>query len=210
MLDKYSPGDHIKAWRPIHRHHGIYVGSGRVIHYLEKGVGVKETDFYTFSDNQLTELVHHDNPRYSPSEVIERAYSRLKEDNYSLIFNNCEHFCNWCIDGESKSDQVKTAGRIAAETVLVPCAVAAEIIVELSNSIKEHLIERPHRDLTTVTESINSAAEVNNELSNNILLGQQIFSEILKVENRLDNQIHNKFNNIDNIGHKTLEIINKI
>lgn len=43
---------------------------------------------------------------YSPEETVLRAKSRLGEDSYSLIFNNCEHFAIWCKTGISESHQV--------------------------------------------------------------------------------------------------------
>ena len=48
---------------------------------------------------------------YSPEETIRRAYSRLGEDEYSLLFNNCEHFAVWCKTGVSLSYQVNNAAR---------------------------------------------------------------------------------------------------
>lgn len=44
---------------------------------------------------------------YSPAETIERAKSRLGENKYSLITNNCEHFAIWCKTGISESHQVE-------------------------------------------------------------------------------------------------------
>ncbi|ANI59976.1 NC domain containing protein [Pseudomonas sp. GR 6-02] len=31
----------------------------------------------------------------------------MGENQYRLLTNNCEHFCNWCLYGESRSDQVR-------------------------------------------------------------------------------------------------------
>jgi hypothetical protein len=39
-------------------------------------------------------------------EVVRRARLRLGENRYHLLTNNCEHFCEWCIRGESRSLQV--------------------------------------------------------------------------------------------------------
>jgi hypothetical protein len=44
--------------------------------------------------------------RFAGVEAVRRAYSRLGEDRYRLISNNCEHFCMWCVYGESRSDQI--------------------------------------------------------------------------------------------------------
>lgn len=43
---------------------------------------------------------------YSPEETIARAKSRLGEDQYNLVMNNCEHFAIWCKTGISESHQV--------------------------------------------------------------------------------------------------------
>ncbi len=43
---------------------------------------------------------------YSPKETVKRAISRLGEDEYSLAFNNCEHFAIWCKTGIKESHQV--------------------------------------------------------------------------------------------------------
>jgi hypothetical protein len=39
--------------------------------------------------------------------AVQRALSRVGEDRYRVITNNCEHFCTWCVDGESRSSQVE-------------------------------------------------------------------------------------------------------
>lgn len=44
---------------------------------------------------------------YSPQETVERALSRVGEDKYNLLLNNCEHFAIWCKTGVSESYQVK-------------------------------------------------------------------------------------------------------
>jgi len=40
-------------------------------------------------------------------EVICRARSRVGEDCYRLLTNNCEHFCEWCLSGTARSFQVE-------------------------------------------------------------------------------------------------------
>jgi len=44
---------------------------------------------------------------FSPSEVQDRAYSRLGEQRYNLLTSNCEHFAFWCATGLSHSTQVE-------------------------------------------------------------------------------------------------------
>lgn len=111
----YELGDHLEARRAcgVYWHHGIYVGGGQVIHWVKKdrskteGV-VKQTSFQVFADGQpVRRSSDHPARTYDPLESIRRAESWLGRDDYKLISNNCEHFVNWCIDGEKKSDQVR-------------------------------------------------------------------------------------------------------
>ena len=44
---------------------------------------------------------------YSARETIQRARSRIGEDRYHLLFNNCEHFAIWSKTNISESYQVK-------------------------------------------------------------------------------------------------------
>ncbi|MGG1947245.1 lecithin retinol acyltransferase family protein [Trinickia sp. NRRL B-1857] len=39
--------------------------------------------------------------------VVARAQSRLGEDRYRILTNNCEHFCTWCVQGFARSEQVR-------------------------------------------------------------------------------------------------------
>ncbi|MDR2142589.1 MAG: lecithin retinol acyltransferase family protein [Deltaproteobacteria bacterium] len=110
----YSPGDHIKANRVAYDHHGIYLGEGEVIHYTgeifdSSNARVQIDKINTFSDNSSVERVFHEPDKmYIPEAIVIRACYRLCEKEYSVFFNNCEHFCNWCVEGVSKSDQLNT------------------------------------------------------------------------------------------------------
>lgn len=104
-------GDHIVSDRLGYSHHGIYVGNGQVIHYagfargLSKGK-IEITDLEDFCQNQGCYVKTHILPVYDRDEVFERALSRINEDSYNLVFNNCEHFVTWCIYGIRSSSQV--------------------------------------------------------------------------------------------------------
>jgi hypothetical protein len=47
--------------------------------------------------------------QFSKEEVATRALSRLGERNYGLLFNNCEHFVEWCETGVPRSTQSEVA-----------------------------------------------------------------------------------------------------
>jgi hypothetical protein len=103
-------GIHLKSSRKIYSHHGIYIGNGKVIHYsgLAEGLSFGRIEITTldeFSGTTGYEIVKHENMKYSSNEIVNRAKSRLGEDAYHLITNNCEHFVNWCIEGNHDSEQ---------------------------------------------------------------------------------------------------------
>lgn len=52
---------------------------------------------------------------FSDKETVERAMSRLGEDKYNLVTNNCEHFAIWCKTGLSESMLVKQVTYTVAE-----------------------------------------------------------------------------------------------
>lgn len=95
-----AKGDHIKVNLFWCYHHGIDCGDGQVIHYigtegqLKRGAVIAKTSMeeYSFGKPVLT-VEHHD--RFDPEEIVQRAHSRLGENAYNLISNNCEHFSNW-------------------------------------------------------------------------------------------------------------------
>jgi hypothetical protein len=56
---------------------------------------------------------------YSGEETVNRARSRIGENSYNLVFNNCEHFAVWCKTGISESKQVEEVlGRLAVIPVM--------------------------------------------------------------------------------------------
>ena len=105
-------GAHLTTSRRGYSHHGVYVGRGRVVHYSGlPGVWqcgpVEEVSLSQFAIGHTVRIVQHDKSPYSPEEIIRRARSRLGENEYRLLTNNCEHFCNWCLNGISHSAQVQ-------------------------------------------------------------------------------------------------------
>lgn len=118
----------------LYDHYGVYVGDGEVIHYAAQQEDFngtvhqtsmeeflkEDTSFFVLhfgKDCQMT-LNHlltsalfqrvspEDVKLYSPEETIERAKSRLGEDSYGILSNNCEHFALWCKTGVSESHQI--------------------------------------------------------------------------------------------------------
>ncbi|MFI3254188.1 MAG: lecithin retinol acyltransferase family protein [Eubacteriales bacterium] len=96
---KLQEADHLFVYRPGFTHHGLYIGNNEVIHY-EKG-SVHRDSFENFQKGmKIYALPEKESPlRYTTSQVLERAKSRLGENDYNLIVNNCEHFVRWCRAG---------------------------------------------------------------------------------------------------------------
>jgi Lecithin retinol acyltransferase len=104
-------GSHIVTPRRGYLHHGIYVGGGKIVHYAGLAHGlyrrpVEETTLGRFARGRPVWVRSDRPPIFSSREVIRRARSRMGEDGYRLLTNNCEHFCEWCLHGEHRSYQV--------------------------------------------------------------------------------------------------------
>jgi hypothetical protein len=115
-------GDHIKVWRNAYWHHGIDVGHGQVIHLAE---GESSSRFMRFLSKKSGEVVKTSMEDFlkggrmvkggirntadplEKEEIAERAESVVGDPSkYNVLFNNCEHFANWCETGVAKSHQV--------------------------------------------------------------------------------------------------------
>lgn len=113
-------GAHLVTPRPGYKHHGLYIGNGKVIHYsgMAKSFGIKElahlpslfhygnivrTSLKFFCDGHGFRIVEHPHARFAGQAAVERAKKRLCERSYYFMSNNCEHFVNWCIEDEFKS-----------------------------------------------------------------------------------------------------------
>lgn len=105
-------GSHVVTPRLGYVHHGIYAGDRMVVHYagfahgLRRGP-VEEISLARFSDGHPVYVRSVAPPEFDSREVIRRARSRVGEDDYRLLTNNCEHFCEWCLYGEHRSYQVE-------------------------------------------------------------------------------------------------------
>lgn len=110
---EFDIGDHLSSPRGsgLYSHHGIYIGDSKVIHYSGFADGMSSgkieiTSLSSFSSGNDIFIHLHKNRRYSPKETVDRAESRLGEDWYNVIVNNCEHFAYWCIMGNHSSKQI--------------------------------------------------------------------------------------------------------
>ena len=112
-LEQPPLGSHLVTPRHGFAHHGIYVGGGNVIHYKSvahrlRRFPVEEVSLASFAHGREIWLRAHAEPRFDRTEVTHRARSRLGEDRYRILSNNCEHFCEWCLWDEQRSHQVES------------------------------------------------------------------------------------------------------
>ena len=101
-----TAADHLEVPRQhgLFNHHGIDLGDGTVAHYLE-GREILRSPLEEFSQGQPLQVINH--AEASPVGVtLRRAMGRLGEQDYNLLFNNCEHFATWCKTGRHRSGQV--------------------------------------------------------------------------------------------------------
>ena len=126
-------GAHIVTPRRWYTHHGIYVGAGQVVHYeglsssLRRG-RVAKVSLAEFAHGHPVRMHDEADVAYSGIEVVARACSRLGEDAYDVLRNNCEHFCSWCLIGAARSPQVE---RLLSSPRAV--ALAARVLTGLVN-----------------------------------------------------------------------------
>ena len=101
-----AAADHLEVPRQhgLFNHHGIDLGDGTVAHYLE-GREILRSPLEEFGQGQPLKVISH--VEASPVGVtLRRAMGRLGEQDYNLLFNNCEHFATWCKTGRHRSEQV--------------------------------------------------------------------------------------------------------
>ena len=101
-----AAADHLEVPRQhgLFNHHGIDLGDGTVAHYLE-GREILRSPLEDFSQGQPVSVVEHADAS-TPGVTLRRAMGRIGEQNYNLLFNNCEHFAIWCKTGRHRSSQV--------------------------------------------------------------------------------------------------------
>ncbi len=60
-----------------------------------------------FAQGKPVDIVCRGTPTLDAQDILQRAHSRLGENRYHLLTNNCEHFAEWSRYGESRSPQVE-------------------------------------------------------------------------------------------------------
>ncbi|MBI1287150.1 MAG: hypothetical protein GC178_06170 [Flavobacteriales bacterium] len=122
-------------------HYALYMGvrENRHVFIANYTQGVRE-----IGEDELAEFLTQLEPtrieRFPGNEIqrvsaIRRAWSRVGQQAYDYITNNCEHFKNWVHWGEHRSEQVEAAGKVVAGAALI--AGGALAIGLLASLLKE-------------------------------------------------------------------------
>lgn len=112
LTDSPPPlGAHLVTPRRRYTHHGIHAGQGIVVQYpgfmhgLQTGP-VEEIPLAEFTRGHPLFVKSRGPARFDAEEIVRRARSRMGENRYRILTNNCEHFCEWCVYAEHRSEQV--------------------------------------------------------------------------------------------------------
>lgn len=135
---------HLVTPRRGYFHHGLYVGQGRIIHYPGligsfHSRAVEEVSLADFARNRPVGVRTDSNPRFDREDVIRRARSRLGENRYHVIRNNCEHFCEWCLSGVSRSRQLESLlGWLGAAAIAI-----MHVVATWAHRAHSQIVQRP-------------------------------------------------------------------
>ena len=153
-----QPGDVIFVHRKwgVYQHYGVFIGNdgklrNQVIHFSgkEKNIDFSDADIIQTSLEDFLKggKLHIQKPNingwepFATDEIIMRAKENVgkKKGEYSLAFNNCEHFANWCRFGKKSSGQVKRAFKVVGGMVV---AIVLGILGIAGSSKKENKGDR--------------------------------------------------------------------
>lgn len=110
--------DQIRVNRGLYYHYGIYLDDNNVVQFgTEDGVEISPKNarvmivtlekFLNGGECEVRDYTkEEETKKRKPTEIVNYALAHLGEGGYDLIKNNCEHFANRCVFGESVSQQV--------------------------------------------------------------------------------------------------------
>ena len=189
-----AAADHLEVPRQhgLFNHHGIDLGDGTVAHYLE-GREILRSPLEEFSQGQPLRVISH--AEASPMGVtLRRAMGRLGEQDYNLLFNNCEHFATWCKTGRHRSEQVDSfLDRARNWSGLMPSALmkGLELLVQRglldddARTMAKRGVEKLERLRLSLLHKLEGLLERAGDGTDRSLLltGQSLADELAAVEN---------------------------
>ena len=123
-LSELQRGDHIAFYRlqGIYWHHAI-------VKRVDEESGEMKTIEYNITPSGKFQVMEKTNQfrdiivylmlhgSFHRDLVLWRAQSKIGEEQYNLVTNNCEHFAMWCITGRSSCDQINKGLEMVNEEV---------------------------------------------------------------------------------------------
>jgi hypothetical protein len=189
-LYELYPGDHIYVWSsPVHHHHSIYIGEGKVIHFTARGTKTKEAAFVqqwtlqefcdSYKSCEIKRVTYNVDSNvlgmgamgtccpvcpFPAPVVVERALSKLgnkgtQNNGYHVLYDNCEHFAMWCKTGGSCPSQ--------ARIFISPIHMTTHVVSGVVSTLADHIVDprRPAQHFQYLRQkSINSPLENQEEL----------------------------------------------
>lgn len=153
LLLDMQPGMVIGVKRIPYKHYGIYAGKFEgmhyIIHYADNKVNggkgkIELILFHEFQNDDPCWIESYNGQIEYTDVVLEqslaRAVSRLNEQKYNLLTNNCEHFATWCVTGISQSPQIAeiVAGLIIEPKQIVQAKIMDCIVTMTTKAFKRN------------------------------------------------------------------------
>ncbi|KAE8984574.1 hypothetical protein PR001_g22584 [Phytophthora rubi] len=121
------------------RHLALYIGDGNVIHFWSETQGRRSIRVDSVAkvgrvsgapERWAEELDEWMGLEAFPLNVmLERAGSRLGDEGYCFLTNNCEHFVTWVRYGQKRSPQISSCVRQVAVVLVGGVVVVADVQV---------------------------------------------------------------------------------
>jgi NC domain family len=117
------------------------------------------TSLEEFASGDILQIKKHANAPFSGADIALCAKSRVGEQKYNLLINNCEHFCNECVFGEHISQQVQNVKQNSALFSEIE-PFLGQIISELfCTQTKDEIKETFVKSLTVLARFTKDSAE---------------------------------------------------
>lgn len=159
-------GDHLVSPRVGYTHHGLYVGNNEVIHYegkIGEGNGhIAQTSLQAFCDGQSCTVRDYPIRVYGRKESVSRALGRLGEQDYNVIFNNCEQFVAWCIMGLGYSEQINT---VMSDVFQAKLLIELQSIKSTATHLTQSVVEDSVRQVATAVVPTGAALVTGSAIS---------------------------------------------
>ena len=143
FLSELQRGDHIAFYRlrDILHHHAVVKhvdeesGEIKTIEYNSTPSGKFQVMEKTYRFQEVTVyLVLHGS--FDRDLVLARAQSKIGEEKYNLVTNNCEHFAMWCITGRSSCDQSWAEAEVGRQFVSKGAGMKGKLAVQSASHTK--------------------------------------------------------------------------